>query len=228
MEEKEIIAYINDIEQDFRDILINQKNNNKWDDVWRTYAIETLKNTRQRLAQLRIGKMQVYDPILETKPFWETIMRSAVRSIWTTNDARETTFGSNMEELLALQKETIERRVDITRVFVFDAEDVLQHARLITVMTNQIFYGINVFAIERYVFNRQAQATGIKLDNPDFMIIDDELLYENHFNSKVMAYRNSLHKGGLLLEDKMQISKLIMKASKKITMKNIGDFPNII
>ena len=228
MQKKQIKEKIHQLEKDLITALDKNKNLDPWSKLWYEHIIATFENTCSRVFELSKHKMQIFDTSLEARPFWLKIMDTVESSLWTTNIASRSSFGSNLNNLLKKQKDTIDRKVSIQRIFVYDHSKPEEWQQLITIMTSQIFYGIEVYTIEVNVFEHNIKRRGIKSNTEDFMVLDDRFVYENNYVFESNAYRNALIKEAQIVKKMILLKSDIMQDVRRVTLENISEFPNII
>lgn len=197
-----------------------------WSQFWREETLANIESCIERLNSLGDGTLQIYDKATFPKLFWENIMGSVQKTIWTTNDIGSSSFGNTLDfALLALQKEAADRGVKITRVFIYDQFNEEKMDELVSVMANQLFYDIEVLTITTRQLTTIYDEVGYELDTPDFMIIDDTLAYLTRFHFKSKSFQNTLITSKEALSRRLTIKKRVMKLAEKITDKNIKQFP---
>lgn len=202
-----------------------------WKNFWIKKVDATLESFEVRIKSLSEGILQVYDKETEPKRFWKEIIKNVKNNIWTTNITKtsKSTFGSDLDSLLILQKEAIDRNVNIHRVFVYNPDNRTQLSLIKNIMMNQLYYKINVHVItERALDAIIMKLGGSESTERDFMIIDDVFLYETTYNEESDSFRNSLFSSSNRVEFMKKIRTATMKKAKEITFKNISDFPDLL
>ena len=124
------------------------------------------------------------------RQLWNLCVSKARTSIQATNLVTpEFTNSSSTQAALNLQRDAIERGVEITRVYLLSRDlsrAVLDEVR--NLVHRQLAVGINVQLIDRNLFETRVNFS--KLQTPDFIIFDDEIVYATKIDdSRYRGYK---------------------------------------
>ena len=224
IDSKKAIAYYNKLSKQSK-----TATDIKWSNFWLYKTEQTLLNFSERMTAFTNNKMLVSDPTIEPLPFWISIMDTVQQSIRTTNIAETTSYGNILNEnLLLKQKAVIEKGIEIHRVFVYNQYNPLQISQLISTLSTQLLCGINTYVIEEKIFksNKVKQSNEVKIE--DFMIIDDQFIYETNYNENNQSYRNNFIKNAKELDTKNKLWRRIIENSIRVNMNNVNKFNKVI
>lgn len=184
---------------------------------------ENLEECKENLHQMnKNGKAPINK---KNQNYWKDgVLQNVEESVWTTNipDHRNSFGRTNKKELIAAQKNAINRGIKITRVFVIDKpvlenEEPEDMENLKVVMQKQLEIGINVQVLPysdiEDINSREKYARDIGYD---FMILDDRLLYLTYVEGNAQSPVNltELVNDEKLLRDAKAFRDTISKRAK--------------
>lgn len=186
----------------------------------------------EQLANIAQGRLPVKNRA-PVRQFWQrNVFGRARDEIWTTNIGKPgDTMGNNAgDNLLASQKEAIERNVRITRVFVYNPEmaESEAHERR-RVMRQQLDAGIAVRAISQTNFKARADSENAEnnIGSTDFMVIDGTHVYLTYpaDNDEISAEYVNGARHSTVLTAALAFRHVIDDWSFAITKQNLDEFP---
>jgi hypothetical protein len=196
--------------------------------IWEEVARQTIGVANERVEKIAGGEIPVYDSY-GVREFWKkSIMKKVNKSVWTTNVS--TTFGRMPDaDLLGAQGRAISSRgIEISRLFVYDPEDVNECKNLSTLMRLQILHGIRVFAIaeNRFVYMQGDLAETIGC--PDFMLLDDRYVYLTHIDPERSRESHcQLISEPAAVEAAIELAGILTHWSDEITLDDVDHFPDL-
>lgn len=195
-----------------------------WKQIWAEHTWNSIMRTAESLRKAQDGEITLSSE--EAGIFWRrTIMQSVSKSIWTTNlggHGRRTDSSLN-----AAQEKAIGRKVTIQRLFVYNEMNEEEINGLRPVMNAQLEIGIQVHVLPRNLFDEYARTEIPYIGSPDFMLIDDEIVYVTNLAGKDILGVTLKDNPGILKRVR-ELKSELMSAASRVTMENINDFPNFL